>query len=187
MHSNNRENAILQIRNFLDSDSEKVVLIKGTHQYAKHSLVLRTIYSEKGFKNGLYRTNSLQHVSDHLEQAGFKLNKKSKITSGKTYNFGNINLYFDSLNTKSTWRNTPNNLDFALVYPIDSFSKSNTHNIVEFINDILSQKNINKIFIVTWTDIKQDYSWLEQYVDRTITFDVEEEDPEYHQRMLDLE
>lgn len=48
----------------------------------------------------------------------------------------------------------------------------------------VNHKCIGKIFIVTWTDIRHDYDWLKPYVDRAIIFDAEEENPEYHQRVL---
>ncbi|MED4226990.1 hypothetical protein [Neobacillus cucumis] len=53
MAVNNRENFVHELFDFVDSDSEKVVLIKGTHQYEKHSLVIKLITRHQDFKKGL--------------------------------------------------------------------------------------------------------------------------------------
>ncbi|PGZ95781.1 hypothetical protein [Bacillus wiedmannii] len=183
---NNRENAIKEINDFINSDSERVMLIKGTHQYEKHSLVLEMLNQNESLTSGVFRTNSMQNVTTFLEHAGYDVPINKKISSGQAYKSKGKILYFDSLFTRSTWARTPFELDFAIVYPMDSFCEKNSKVKDEFLNDILERRKIQKIFIVTWTDHRYDYDWLSSYVDRSITFDAKEEDPEYHQRMLDL-
>jgi hypothetical protein len=67
---------------------------------------------------------------------------------------------------------------------MDSFCESKQDVKDELMDNLLKWKDIKKIFIVTWTDIRHDYSWLNDYVDRTIVFDAEEENLAYHQRVL---
>ena len=45
-------------------------------------------------------------------------------------------------------------------------------------------KHIEKIFLVSWTDKSDDYSLFDKYVDRQSIYDAEEEDAEYHKRVL---
>jgi hypothetical protein len=182
----NRDNAIKQLTEFVASDSEKVILLKGTHQYAKHSLILAMIAHYEEFKTGVFRSNSLQNVSMFLEQAGYKSALGKRFTSGKPYNLSGTSFYFDSLFTRSTWSKTPRELDFAILYPMDSFCESKKELKKELLEDILQRKRVKKVFIVTWTDLRHDYEWLNEYVDRTVIYDVKEEDPAYHQRVLDL-
>jgi len=184
MTKNNRDNTVRELNEFIESDSEKVILLKGTHQYEKHSLVLKIISESNQFNVGLYRSNSLQNVADQLRQAKYNVKINHKFSSGKRYNLSGVTFYFDSLFTKSTWRNSPQELDFALIYPMDSFCEKKEPVKKEFISDILNHRSIRKIFIVTWTDIRHDYDWLQPFVDRTIVFDAEEENPEYHKRVL---
>lgn len=56
----------------------------------------------------------------------------------------------------------------------------------ELLEDLLTRKHIEKIFIVTWTDIRHDYDLLADYVDRTVIYDAEEEDAAYHQRVIEI-
>jgi hypothetical protein len=181
--SNNRENAVKNLLEFIHSD-EKVVLIKGTHQYEKHSLVLKLIH-ETDLKVGVFRSNSLQNIATFLDHAGYKVPLNKKFSSGNAYGTGKTTLYFDSLFTRSTWSKSPNQLDFAVVYPMDSFCEKSQKAKGELLEDLLTRKHIEKIFIVTWTDIRHDYDWLAEYVDRTVIYDAEEEDAAYHQRVIE--
>ena len=181
---NNRGNAIRQINEFINSETEKVMFIKGTHQYAKHSLVLDIVNRNQNLNTGLFRINVLGNVATFLDQAGYEVSLVRKFSSGKPYRLKNNILYFDSLLNKPTWRRSPSEFDFALVYPMDSFCESNEQTKREFLEDILERKTIKKVFIVTWTDTRHEYEWLTPIIDRSIVFDVEEEDPEYHKRVL---
>lgn len=181
---NNRGNAIKQIHEFINSENEKVMLIRGTHQYEKHSLVLELLEQSKNLKTGVFRVTNFQNVPLFLKQAGYDVPMNKTITSGKPYQLKNKIIYFDSLPTKSTWRNTPSELDFAIVYPMDSFCDKKKEVKEELMRDILESKNIKKVFIVSWTDVRWDYEWLKPYVDRSIVFDAEEENPEYHKNVL---
>jgi hypothetical protein len=186
MIANNRENAVNQLVEFINSDSEKVILLKGTHQFAKHTLVMDLVTQTKDFKKGIFRSNSLQNISTFLSHAGYKGAMGKRFTAGKPYNLSGTAFYFDSLFTRSTWGKSPSQVDFALVYPMDSFCEKNQQVKDELLDNLLRWKNIKKVFIVTWTDLRHDYDWLSEYVDRTVIYDAEEEDPAYHQRVLDL-
>jgi hypothetical protein len=183
---NTRKNAVNQLVKFIKSDSEKVVLIKGTNQFKKHSLVISLITQYECFKQGLFRSNSLQDIGLFLEQAGYQNVMGKKFAAGKSYNLSGIIFCFDSLFTRSIWGKSPNELDFALVYPLDSLCESKKELRNELLKDILNWKNIKKVFLVTCTDVRHDYTWLNDFVDRTVIYDADEEDPEYHQRVLDL-
>ncbi|MCM3603193.1 hypothetical protein M3175_20860 [Robertmurraya korlensis] len=160
---------------FMNSD-EKCVLITGTHQYQKHVLALRTVAKYAEHSNILLRVNALQNLGTILEEPN------ANYKSGVGYRTGNNKLFFDSLKT-TTWRNTPHNIDYAILYPLDSAMKSN--NMQELLDDLLTYKRPQKVFFVSWTD-HYDYSSLNSVVDRHIIYDVEEEDPEYHQRVLNV-
>ncbi|MDP4085794.1 MAG: hypothetical protein Q8934_14405 [Bacillota bacterium] len=62
MTANNLESAVTQLVEFMNSDSEKVILIKGAHQYKKHSLVINLLTQYEDFKKGVFRSNSLQNI-----------------------------------------------------------------------------------------------------------------------------
>ncbi|MNP75240.1 hypothetical protein D3C76_1722680 [compost metagenome] len=53
--------------------------------------------------------------------------------------------------------------------------------IIEDLHERVSKTG--KIFLVSWTD-NYDYNWLSNIVERHVVYDAEEEDPEYHNRVL---
>ncbi|MDD2475858.1 MAG: hypothetical protein PHI32_08100, partial [Dysgonamonadaceae bacterium] len=50
----------------------------------------------------------------------------------------------------------------------------------------LIDRNAKKIILITWTDNK-DFSWVNQYNPCHVVYDAEEENPEYHQRVKEIE
>lgn len=171
---NTRKMATESIVEFIKSD-EKCALLTGTYQNEKHPLVLSTINELFKGSRILFRANSMQNLSTF-----FRANKNFK--TGVAYNLGSNTMYVDTINPR-TWRNSPNNFNFAVVYPFDSVTKDG--NKQSIMDDLFKHRNIEKVFLVSWTD-NIDFSWSNDYVDRKIAFDAEEENPEYHQRMIDL-
>lgn len=178
---NNREHAILQIQEFLKSD-EKGLLMTGTHQYEKHKLVMRILDQQMKNHLILFRTNGMKNISndDHLGWAGVKKNPKA----GERIRIGRNTYECDSSIVSSTWYKTNRQFTCAIVYPIDPLLRSGN---LETVEDLFRSKDISKVFLVSWTDHKdRDYSMLSSYFAQHVIYDAEEEDPEYHKRVLDL-
>lgn len=176
----NKETAILQFEEFLKSD-DKGVLITGTHQYQKHKLAMAII--EKHFKNAniLFRTNALQSITEmeFLGWAGVKKQPKS----GEKIKIDNNYYQFDSFNSSNTWHKTDNEIDFAIVYPIDSLLRKKD---IKPIQDLFEYKRVKKIILCSWTDnAEYDYSIFSDYFSNHIVYDALEENPEYHKRVLE--
>lgn len=175
---NTEAKARQQIIEFLKSN-KKIALIKGTHQYDKHRLVMRIL--EESYRNAkvLFRLNSLQNTTvDSI----LGLTKQPK--AGEFLKFGKNYYAFDSFLNSGTWNKTPYEFDHAIFYPIDAILRGDKLNSVE---NIIKYKNIEKIFFITWTDHEDDdYRSLSHLIDQTIIYDVEEKDPEYHKRMLEF-
>ncbi|NLK96556.1 MAG: hypothetical protein GX272_00535 [Epulopiscium sp.] len=174
---NGRQKAIEQIVDFLKSD-EKCMLITGTHQYEKHKLVMKIL--NKYYKNAcvLFRINSMDNITDN---AFIGLSRKP--TAGTKIKIGNNSYEFDSFNTSSTWSRTSSKFDFAILYPIDALCRNMKK---EAISNLFEYKNVGKIFLCSWTDnLDYDYSKLSEFFSRQVIYDAEEENPAYHQRVLD--
>jgi hypothetical protein len=173
---NTRENAINEIVDFLKSD-EKGLLITGTHQFEKHKLVMALL--EKYYRNAkiLFRINALDNI---INDDFTPLKRKPK--AGDFVRLENNYYCFDSSFNKGTWHNTIGDFDFALMYPIDALVDSNR---VEPIAELTQFRNIPKVFYCTWTDRQShDLSILTPYCSKHVIYDSEEEDPEYHKRVL---
>ncbi|MEK3733791.1 hypothetical protein MKX64_15430 [Paenibacillus sp. FSL M8-0334] len=177
---NTRLEAKAKIQEFLYSD-EKGMLLTGTHQYEKHPLVLKAIsdFVDKP-SSILFRANAMQNLGSFFE----KPSKSFK--TGHAYNLGAHKVFFDSF-SKTSWRNTKHSYDFAVLYPVDALMRNNKlYN--DLLTDLYEERNINKIFLVSWTDRSEyDYQKLHRqgYVSRQVVFDALEENPEYHNRILE--
>lgn len=171
---NTRIKAEASLLEFMNS-KEKVVLITGTHQYQKHVLALQTLASQVNNSTVLFRGNSMKNFGT------FFSNHQRNYKTGTAYSLGSNKLFLDSISITS-WQRSPNRVDHGILYPVDSVCNSNGKERI--ITDIC-QRVSGKLFLVSWTD-NTDYQWLSEIVERYVVYDVEEEDPEYHQRMLNI-
>ncbi len=177
---NGKEQAVENIISFLNSD-EKALLLTGTHQYNKHKLVMAVL--DKYYRNAsiLFRVNGMNNIPNENFIGFAGLTKPPK--SGQEIKIGHNYYTFDSLN-RSTWNKTGYEYNFAILYPVDPVIRSN---IPDVIDDLLIRKNIGKIFLVSWTDRNEyKYSNFSTYYNRHIVYDAEEDDLEYHKRVLNI-
>ena len=175
---NTRLEAEQGIVQFLKS-KEQGLLLTGTHQYEKHKLVLKTIVSMvKQPISILFRTNAMQMIGTHFRD------RTKQYKTGVNYGYNNCELYFDSFKTTS-WNHTKNYYDIAIIYPIDALIRE--ANLRERVLTDIYERDINKIFLVSWTDRPEyDYSIINNYYSQHIIFDAFEEDNAYHNRVLGL-
>ncbi len=175
---NTRQKATQSILSFLQAD-EKSLLLTGTCQNEKHVLALSLILSKYPTPATiLFRANHARNIMDFLSPV-LNLTKEPK-TGVPISVRGGYTLYVDTINPMS-WRSSPHNIDVAMVYPIDSLEYDAGDDCVQ---DLIRRK-AKKIFLVSWTD-DRDFSWTDQFDPVHVIFDAEEENPEYHQRMMDL-
>lgn len=71
-----------------------------------------------------------------------------------------------------------------IFYPIDSVARGDVN--IKCIDNLFADKEIGKVFLVSWTDMNYDYSIFDKYVNRKCVYDAEEEDAEYHKRVLEI-
>lgn len=175
---NTKENAIKEILLFLDSD-ERFLLLTGTFQNRKHILALQLILSTFPTPTTiLFRAGHSSNFETFLRPV-ISLQRKPK-TGTPIRIKGGYNLYVDTINSKS-WGSTPRNLDVAVVYPLDALNEDNGDDCVQ---DLI-RRNTRKILLISWTDNK-DFFWVEQFDPRHVSYDAEEERPDYHKEMLKL-
>ncbi|MDW8781987.1 hypothetical protein [Bacillus cereus] len=164
---NTRKKVTEELVEFLISD-KKCVLLTGKRQNEKHGLVLSVLRAIPDDVKVLFRVNTLNSAGDFLGERG------RKMQTGKKYSAGNLGVFVDSINERS-WNKTPQDFDYAILYPIDAINKDT--NKKKVIEDLFNYRNIKKIFLVSWVD-DRDFGWLNDYIDKHIIFDVEEENPD---------
>ncbi len=175
---NNRQNAKEKIIDFLASD-KKALLLTGTHQNEKHVLVLHSIVNAVSKPSSiLFRANSMDNLGSF-----FKAHTKN-FKTGKPYKMGKHAMYIDTIN-KASWKNTKHHYDYAIIYPLDSVLKISGRE--EIFKDLYVHRNVGKIFIVSWTDHRiYNYEDLAEFYDEHVVFDALEENPAYHQRVINV-
>jgi len=173
---NTRQKAKDQIIDFINSD-RRCLLLTGTHMFEKHNLVLSILGDNVMSKEILFRTNALKDLSLILDTSikNFK--------TGTAYGLGSSDLYFDSFDIK-TWTNSPDNLDFAIIYPIGSLITRNGFNKSPIDNIFNKGSRSHKVFLIGSHE-NYNFSLFDEYVDQKVIFDVEEEDIEYHKRVIE--
>lgn len=178
--SNNKENLLQNIEEFLYSE-EKCMFITGTHQYRKHIMVMAALDYYKPESHILFRSSSMQNLLDR-EFLGRFISKQPKI--GQVFRIENNIYEADTFTNSSSWYKSSREFDYAIFYPIDSIARGDTS--IKCIDNLFTGKTIEKVFLVSWTDMNYDYSIFDKYVDRKSIYDAEEENPEYHKRVLDI-
>ena len=175
---NTRKKATQEIISFLQGN-EKFLLLTGTYQNQKHILALSIILSKYPTPATiLFRANHTGNIESFMAPI-LKLPRRPR--AGIPFRIkGGYNLYFDTINLAS-WRLSPNNIDIAIVYPIDSLDYDKGD---ECVHELL-RRNPQKVFLISWTDNK-DFGWTSQFNPVYVVFDAEEERPDYHQRMIEL-
>lgn len=177
--ANNKKQFLKSIEEFIKSD-EKCMLITGTHQYKKHIGVMAMLDECMPGSTVLFRSNAMQNLTEGSFLGKF-IKKQPKV--GEAFRLENNIYEADSFNNKSSWYKTSRQFDAAIVYPIDAIARGDVS--TDCVKDIFENKTVSKIFLVSWTDVGYDYSIFDQYVERHAIYDAEEEDLEYHKRVLD--
>ncbi|WP_042348073.1 hypothetical protein [Bacillus massiliigorillae] len=156
---NTLHKAIDQLEEFMTS-TEKTVLIKGTQHFKKHLLALHIIGNVTEKCNILFRCNTIHNAGDFLKT-------KTPARAGKAYLFDNEHSVYIDTNSRFTWGKSPKEVDYSIVYPIDSLCKEYNKEVI--IEDII-QRTKKKIFLISCKDV-HDYQWLNQYVQRYVIYD----------------
>lgn len=178
--SNNKENLLQSIEEFLYSE-EKCMFITGTHQYRKHIMVMAALDHLKPKSHILFRSSTMQNLLDR-EFLGRFISKQPKI--GQAFRIKNSIYEADTFTNSSSWYKSSREFDYAIFYPIDSVARGDVN--IKCIDNLFADKEIGKVFLVSWTDRNYDYSAFDKYVNRKCVYDAEEEDAEYHKRVLEI-
>ncbi|MEH6945153.1 hypothetical protein [Bacillus sp. JJ722] len=156
---NTLSKAIEQLEEFMNS-TERIVLIKGTQHFKKHILALHMVGNVTENCNILFRSNTIQNAGDFLKT-------KTPAKSGKAYSFNDHHSVYIDTNSSFTWKKSPQEVDYSILYPFDSVCKEQNKEAV--IEDIIKRTK-KKIFIVSCKDT-YDYEWLHNYAYRQVIYD----------------
>ena len=178
--ANGKKQLMQKIEDFIKSD-KKCMFITGTHQYQKHLLTIAMLEHLCPGSHVLFRSGGMQTLTDEYFLGQF-IEKQPKI--GEKYRIGNNIYESDTIYNSGSWHKTSLNFDFAIIYPIDSIAREGKK-YLKCIDNLFDFKKVEKVFLISWTDSKYDYSIFDKYVDASCIYDVEEENLDYHKRVLE--
>ena len=174
---NGRQHAEQQIRDFIESD-EQGMLLTGTHQFEKHKLIMAIIGTDYPNASVLFRIDGMGNTTN---PSLVGLSRQPK--AGEVVRYLRCRYSFDATTRPSTWDQTVRPFSAAIVYPLDWMMKERK---LEPLKELTRCRKISKVFYCSCKDFPEyDYSLLEGLYQRHVVFDSEEENPEYHQRVLD--
>ncbi|MFU8710494.1 hypothetical protein [Bacillus velezensis] len=169
---NGKAQAEEKIVEFLKSD-ERMAIVTGTHMLEKHRLVLSTLEEHLEGANILFRSSGMNNISYFLRSA-------KELKTGSPYRTLNNTVYVDTVN-KRTWGKHDPIIHVAVVYPLKSIENERLR--ADLIRNLIETYNVNKLIFVSSQDTL-DLSWASP-IKTKIVYDSFEDDPEYHQRVLD--
>ncbi|MFV9832892.1 hypothetical protein A4A36_07365 [Bacillus subtilis] len=169
---NGKVQAEEKIVEFLNSE-ERMAIVTGTHMFEKHKLVLNTLEDSLEGANILFRSSVMDNVSYFLQST-------KALKTGTPYRTLNNTVFVDTVN-KRTWDKHDSLIHVAVVYPLKSIENEKLRE--DLIRNLIETYNVSKLIFVSSQDTL-DLSWTNP-IKTKIVYDSLEDDPEYHQRVLD--
>ncbi|WP_195612495.1 hypothetical protein [[Clostridium] symbiosum] len=172
-----------QLTDFLNSETEKTLLLCGISDKEKHQTLLKALNNQGKSTGLIYLIHTTKDGMDNFfrwaELYDIKLPKKY----GEPMRLSNLTIIFDNMSTKGVSRKYDNyNFDFMIVWPIQSVAENS--NEIQMLKEMSSRQKTKKIIFPTlhepWVNPKS----LEPIVDRIIKLDCENDDPEEYNRIM---
>lgn len=127
--------------------------------------IIEFLFSE----NILFRTYTLENAKS-----------STKLKTGVAYRGGLNNIYVDTLKER-TWGKHGDSIHTAVIYPLKPMSSEKLR--TEAISNLLDRVKVKKLILVSNQDAL-DLTWATS-INTKIVYDSLEDDPEYHQRVID--
>lgn len=177
------KNAYDQIMDFMSNDTEKTLLLRGIADKEKHQVLLEAL-NNRGSLKGLV---NLIHTSKDGMKNFFRWAELYKVNVPKKYGQGmklsNLTIFFDNLTTKNNSDKYDDySFDFMVVWPIQSVTKNEKE--IQMLKELSERQKTKKIIFLTLKEPWYNPDSFETFVDRVITLDCENDDPEEYQRIL---
>jgi len=177
------EEAYNKIMDFLNSKTEKTLLLRGIADKEKHQALLKTL-NEKGSMKGLIY---LIHTTKDGIEDFFRWAEIYKLKLPKKYREGmklsNLTIYFDKLKINNeTNKYDDYEFDFMIIWPIQSVTKDEKE--IEMLKQMSERQNTKKVIFLTIKEPWCNPEKFETFVDRVIKLDCQNDNPEEYDRIL---
>lgn len=163
------ENTRKQLVNFLESSEQRTILIKGYDNDTKIRLALSTLDSY--FELGIIRCPHMGSISHILNRSFTKEVFPRTVSSTKTYKIGNMTLSISGYTGRTKNNLMGNDNTFTMYCPVESVMKDEKR--LDNLFREIENSGSRKIILVTTNDLSIDTSDIEERVDQTIVYHVE--------------
>lgn len=177
------KNAYSQIMDFMHSETEKTLLLRGIADKEKHQVLLKALNSQGNLKGMI----KLIHTSKDGMKDFFRWAELYKINVPKKYGQAmkllNLTIFFDNLTTKNDSEKYDDYaFDFMIVWPIVSVTKNKEE--IHMLEEMAKRQQTKKIIYLTIKEPWYNPNSVEPTVDRVIKLDCENDNPEEYKRIL---
>ena len=182
---NNKASTVMQIEGFLASD-DKCLLLSGTNFDEKHKIVMSIINKLYDNKLVLFRAPHISHIHNDgiLGWVGINEKNRKNLLNGKRMKIGSNIYECDDMYHPSSWHKTSRSFFCAIIM----LGNRHDRKQMESIENVLKDKNAEKVFLVTnFSSIENDLLSLGKFISRHVIYDAEDESPEKHARVLELQ
>nr|DAM68573.1 MAG TPA: hypothetical protein [Caudoviricetes sp.] len=172
-----------QITRFLNSETEKTLLLCGIADEEKHRQLLKALNAQ-GKSNGLI---FLIHATKDGMESFFHWAGLPKVKVPKKYGqamrLSNLTIYFDNLSTKSCSDKYDNYaFDFMIVWPMQSVVKNQEE--IEMLHKMAERQKTKKIIYLTIKEPWYSADPLKPIADKIIQLDCENDNPKEYKRIM---
>jgi glycerophosphoryl diester phosphodiesterase len=177
------EEAYNKIMDFLNSKTEKTLLLRGIADKEKHQVLLKALDKKSSMKGLVYLIHTTKDgIEDFFRWAeiyNVKLPKKYR----EGMKISNLTIYFDKLKINTETNRYDNyELDFMIIWPIQSVTKDDKE--IEMLKQMSERQKTKKVIFLTIKEPWCNPEKFETFVDRVIKLDCENDNPEEYHRIL---
>lgn len=171
-----------QVLDFMNSTSQKTLLLRGIADKEKHQILLKALNAHGYLKGLVYLIHTTRDgMNDFFRWAGlYKVKVPKKY--GQGMKLSNLTIYFDNLNTKNDSEKYDDyTFDFMIIWPIASVTKN--ENEIQMLKEMTKRQKSKKIIFLSLKEPWYNPDPFETFVDRVIKLDCENDDPTEYQRI----
>lgn len=176
-------NAYKQIVSFLNSKTEKTLLICGVADKEKHQVLLKALNDQGPSRGLIYLIHTTKNGMENFFHWADLYKIKTPSKYGQAMQLSNLTICFDKLSPKSN-SNKYNDytFDFIIVWPIQGVTKGSKE--VRMLYEMAKRQKTEKIIYLTIREPWYSSEPLKPYVDRIVTLNCENDNPEEYQRTM---
>lgn len=174
-----------QISEFINNDNEKSLLLRGIADTEKHQVLLKALNKHGSLKGLILLIHTARDGMKNFFRWAELFKVKVPKKYGEAMQLSNLTIYFDNLTTKSYSGKYDNyEFDFMIIWPIQSVTKNEDE--IQMIKELTERQKTKKVIYLTIKEPWYNPDAFEEFADRVVQLDCENDNPNEYKRILDV-